>query len=103
MAALKWEKSAISKVQKHIFCNFKKVKKSIFAPEKSLKLPKILFFQNEYCIFGNFKLSSGSKIDFLPFLKLQKMDFGQKRFFRDIDLFDFTSFFGLDFFKFSGP
>ena len=32
------------------------------------------------------------------FLKLQKMDFGQKIFFREIDLFDFTSFFGLDFF-----
>ena len=25
-----------------------------------------------------------------------------KKFFREIDLFDFTSFFGLDFFKFSG-
>ena len=32
--ALKLEKSAISKVQKHIFCDFKK---SIFAPENSLK------------------------------------------------------------------
>ena len=30
------------------------------------------------------------------------MKFSQK-FFREIDLFDFTSFFGLDFFKFSGP
>ena len=26
-----------------------------------------------------------------------------KNFFHEIDLFDFTSFFGLDFFKFSGP
>ena len=26
-----------------------------------------------------------------------------KKIFRNIDLFDFTSFFGLDFFKFSGP
>ena len=26
-----------------------------------------------------------------------------KNFFREIDLFDFTSFFGLDFFKFSDP
>ena len=43
-----------------------------------------------------------SKIDFWSFLKLQKMEFGQK-FFREIDLFDFTSSFGLDFFKFSGP
>ena len=31
------------------------------------------------------------------------MEFGQKKFFPEIDLFDFTSFFGLDVFKFSGP
>ena len=30
-SAIKLEKSAISKVQKHIFCNFKNDKKSIFA------------------------------------------------------------------------
>ena len=42
-SALKLEKSAISKVQKHIFCYFKNGKKSIFAPEKSLKLPKMQF------------------------------------------------------------
>ena len=34
-SALKLEKSAISKVQKYIFRNFKNAKKSIFAPEKS--------------------------------------------------------------------
>ena len=33
--ALKMKKSAISKVQKHIICNFKNGKKSIFALEKS--------------------------------------------------------------------
>ena len=27
------------------------------------------------CIFGSFKLFSGAKIDFLPFLKFQKMCF----------------------------
>ena len=64
-SALKLEKSAISKVQKNIFCI-----------RKSLKLPKILFFfQSENCIFGNFKLFSGAKIDFWPFLKLQIMFF----------------------------
>ena len=42
------------------------------------------------------------KIDFGPFLKLLKMEFGQKKI-REIDLFDFTIFLGLDFFKFSGP
>ena len=56
----------------------------------------------EICISGSSKLFSSSKIDFWSFLKLQKMKFVQK-FFREIDLFDFTSFFGLDFFKFSGP
>ena len=54
-------------------------------------------------IFGSFlKHFPSSKIEFWPFLKLQKLDFGQN-FFREIDFFDFTSFFGLDFFKFSGP
>ena len=53
------------------------------------------------CIFGSFELFPSSKIDFWPFLRLQKMEFGQKKF-REIDLLDFTSFFGLDFFKFSG-
>ena len=31
------------------------------------------------------------------------MEFGQQFFFREIDLFDFATFFGLDFLKFSGP
>ena len=30
------------------------------------------------------------------------MEFGQEKF-HEINLFDFTNFFGLDFFKFSGP
>ena len=30
--------------------------------------------------FGSFKLFSNSKIDFWPFLKLQKMEFGQKNY-----------------------
>ena len=30
---------------------------------------KILIFQAKKCIFGSFKLCSGAKIDFLPFLK----------------------------------
>ena len=36
-------------------------------------------------------------------LKLQKMEFGQKNFFHEIELFDFATFFGLEFFKFSSP
>ena len=36
-----------------------------------------------------YTFSPSSKIDFWPFLKLQKMDFGKKKL---IDLFDFMSF-----------
>ena len=64
-SALKLEKSAISKVQKHIFCNFKKGKKSIFAHGKSLKLPKMQF--SEFFLV--------QKLIFLPFLKMQIMCF----------------------------
>ena len=35
--------------------------------------------------------SPSSKIDFWPFLKLQKMEFGKKKF-REINLFDLMSF-----------
>ena len=53
-SALKLEKSAISKVQKPIFCSRKKFKTT------------------KNAIFGLF---SGAKIDFLPFLKMQIMCF----------------------------
>ena len=53
------------------------------------------------------------EITFLAAFLVQKLIFGHfwnckkwnlvKIKFREIDLFDFTSFFGLDFFKFSGP
>ena len=43
-SALKLEKSEIPKVQKSIICILKNGKKSIFAPEKCLKLPKSCFF-----------------------------------------------------------
>ena len=63
--ALKLEKKAISKVQKHIICIFINGKKSIFAPEKSLILPKMQFSD----------FFSGAKMHFLPFLKMQVMLF----------------------------
>ena len=75
---------------------FKKVQ-----AKKLVKSNKSIFFR-EIAFFGSFKLFLSSKIDFWPFLKLQKMAFGQK-FFREIDLFDCTSFFGQIFFKFSDP
>ena len=69
--ALKLEKSAISKVQKGIFHNVKNSKKiknkSIFAPEKSLKLPKMQISERKNRIFGTFELFSSAKIDFLHF------------------------------------
>ena len=54
------------------------------------QINQIFFTWN--CILGSFKLFPSSKIDFWPFLKLQKMKFGQKNFL-EIDVFDFTIFF----------
>ena len=62
--------------------NFKKVQAN-----KLVKSNKSNFFMWN-CIYGSFKLFPSSKIDFWPFLKLQK-------------LFNFMSFFSLDFFKLS--
>ena len=74
--ALKLEKIAISKVQKSIICIFKNGKKINFCTRKKFKTTKNPgFFQSMNCIFGNFKLFSGAKIDFLPFLKMQIMLF----------------------------
>ena len=53
------------------------------------------------CIFGSFKLFHSSKIDFWPFLKLQKMEFGQKLFSWNWFIC-FHEFFSLEFLKFSG-
>ena len=61
--------------------NFKKI--------LTKKINQILFSWNY--ISGIFKLFPSSNMDFWLLLKLQKMDFGQKQF-REIDLFDFTSF-----------
>ena len=44
------------------------------------------------CIFGSFKLFPSSKIDFWPFLKLQKMEFRQKIFLWNWFLFYFIGF-----------
>ena len=61
---------------------FKKVQ-----AKKLVKSNNSKFFFSWNCIFPN------SKVDFWPFLKLQKMEFGLKKiFFREIDLFDFTNF-----------
>ena len=56
-SALKLEKSAISKVQKHIICIFKNGKKSIFAPEKIPKIAFLVvlnFFLEQKLIFCHF-------------------------------------------------
>ena len=46
----------------------------------------------EIAFLAVLKFFSSSKIDFWPFLKLQRMDFGQTKICEN-DLFDFTSFF----------
>ena len=53
-----------------------KIKKKVQAKNSSNQI-------NQFCeiaFFGSFKLFPSSSIDFWPFLKLQKMDFGQKNF-----------------------
>ena len=59
-----------------------------------------MFFFREIAFLAVLNFFPVQKNDFWPFLKLQKKDFGLKKF-RRIDLFDSTSFFGLDFFKFT--
>ena len=60
-------------LQRHILSEVVQAKNLV----KSNK-SKIFFKLN--CISGSFKLFPSSKIDFWPFLKLQKIDFGQKIF-----------------------
>ena len=59
-----------------------------------MEFGQIKFREIEFLVVLN--IFPVQKNDFWPFLKLQKMEFDQK-FFREIDLFDFTS---LDFFNF---
>ena len=78
----------------------RKFKKSPAKKTREIKWFKIFFSWN--CISGSFKLFPSSKIDFWPFLKLQKMEFGQKNFFVKLIYLISQVFFGLDFFQFSG-
>ena len=73
---------------------FKNLIFSLWGTQQARKLKKSRQKKKSWnCISGNVKLS-------WPFLKLQKMDFGQK-YFRGIDLIDFTNFLGQDLLKFS--
>ena len=95
-----WSKIAVIQAAEEVFSTVS----GITVDQKILKSPGKKTNQNFFswnCIFWSFKLFPSSKMDFWPFLKLQKMEFGKK--ICEINLFDFTRFFGLDFFKFSGP
>ena len=72
-----------------------KIKKSP-GHKKLVKSNKSKNFFCEIAFLAVLNFFPSSKIDFWQFFKLGKMEFGQKKF-REIDLFDFTSFFGLDF------
>ena len=84
-------------------------KKNLIKSNKSISRKKILniFHENyenefrEIAFLAVLNFFPVQKIEFWPFLKLQKIEFGQK-IFCEIDLFDFMSFFGLYFLKFSG-
>ena len=88
------------RLQLHLFIGTHRIFKKVQA-KKLVKLNKSIFFPREIAFLAVLKLFPSSKIDFWPFLKLQKKYFCQK-FFSEIDSVDFTSFFGLDFFRFSG-
>ena len=56
--------------------------KILKSPGKKIREIKYIqknFFR-EIAFFGSFKLFPSSKIDFWPFLKLQKMEYGQDKF-----------------------
>ena len=68
--------------------------------EKTLvKSNKSNIFFHEIAFLAVLKLLPSSKIDFWPFLKLKKMEFGQKKF-REIDLVDFMCFLAWTFLNF---
>ena len=67
--------------------------------EKLVKSNKSKFF-GEIAFLAVLNFFPIQKLIFWPFFKLQKMELRKK--IRQIDLFVFTSFFGRDFFKFSG-
>ena len=75
---------------------FKKVqaKKLVKSNKSNIFFVKLHFWQ--------FYTFHSSKIDFWPFLKMQKIEFGQKKNLWNWFIW-FHEFFGLDFFKFSGP
>ena len=70
--------------------------------KKLVKSKKSNFFFREIAFLAVLNFFPSSKIDFWPFLKLQKMEFVQNIFSCYWLVFNFTSFFGLYFFKFSG-
>jgi len=67
-----------------------------FREKKLVKLNKSKIFFREIKFLAVLNFFPTSKIDFWSFLKLQKIEFGQKQI-RVIDLFDFMSFVGIIF------
>ena len=56
-------------------CNFKSAKKHSLHFQKSQKINFCIRKKPENCIFGSFELFSSAKMNFLPFLKMQRMLF----------------------------
>ena len=72
-SALKWEKKCNFKGAKKHYLYFQKwQRKYQILHQKKFKITKnAIFGLKKNRIFGSFKLFSGAKIDFLPFLKMQ--------------------------------
>ena len=74
-------------------------------PQRAKKLKKVQAknfvksnnFFREIAFLAVLNFFPAQKLIFGHFGNCKKMEFNQKKKFRDIDLFDFTSFFGLDF------
>ena len=61
------------------------------------------FFFREIAFLAVLNFSPLQKLIFDHFCNSKKWNLVKKNFFCEIDLFDFMSIFGMDFFKFSGP
>ena len=75
------------------FTEGKKILKNPGKKTREIKYINQKKFFSWNCIFGSFKLFPSSKIDFWPFLKLQKMEFGQKKIVKLIYLISRVFFF----------
>ena len=96
-----WGKNFSALFLNYVHTKSQKIKKSLGQKNSWNQINRFqeIFFRPS-SIFCNYKNDQKSIFELEKSLKLPEMQFHEKNYF---DLFDFTSFFRLDFFKFSGP